>query len=144
MKRRANTIQGGDDAGRRFIATARQLFDRAAGATEPIALVQQFTLRGCVDKVGPGVIEGWAQNVDHPEAPVCLDIYVGDRIIGQTLANCYRKDLEHAGLGSGRHSFLFVPPKGADISSDVIQIRRSLDGVTIACSKPVNDHARAA
>ncbi len=38
-------------------------------------------------------IAGWAQNVDHPEAPVCLDIYAGGRLIGQVLANRYREDL---------------------------------------------------
>ena len=49
---------------------------------------------------------------DHPEAPVCLDIYAGGRLIGQTLANRYREDLMRAGLGSGRHSFEFTPPAG--------------------------------
>ena len=39
------------------------------------------------------------------EAPVCLDIYAGGRLIGQTLASHYRKDLENAGLGSGHRSF---------------------------------------
>ena len=38
-------------------------------------------------------IAGWAQNADHPEAPVCLDIYAGGRLIGQVLANRYREDL---------------------------------------------------
>ena len=36
-------------------------------------------LRGYVDVISPRRIAGWAQNVDHPEAPVCLDIYAGDR-----------------------------------------------------------------
>jgi hypothetical protein len=97
-----------------------------------------------MDKVGPDLIEGWAQNVEHPEAPVCLDIFVGDRMIGQALANRYRADLERAGLGSGRHSFRFAPPKDADIFSDMIQIRRSLDGITIASSKPAKNDVRAA
>ena len=34
-------------------------------------------LCGKVDRVAPRRIEGWAQNADHPEAPVCLDIYAG-------------------------------------------------------------------
>ena len=36
------------------------------------------TLRGYVDLVSTERIAGWAQNTDHPEAPVCLDIYAGD------------------------------------------------------------------
>ena len=34
-------------------------------------------MRGHVDLVSLNRIEGWAQNIDHPEAPVCLDIYAG-------------------------------------------------------------------
>src|ERR1700689_4367979 len=53
---------------------------------------------------------GWAQNLDHPEAPVCLDILVDGVLVGQVLASCYREDLERAGIGSGRHSFEFTLP----------------------------------
>ena len=69
-------------------------------------------LRGYVDLVSPGCIAGWAQNADHPEAPVCLDIFADGRLIGQTLANRYREDLARAGLGSGRHGFEFRLPRG--------------------------------
>ncbi len=55
---------------------SRRRRDRALGA-----------LRGYVDLVSATCIAGWAQNVDHPEAPVCLDIYAGGRLIGQVLAN---------------------------------------------------------
>ena len=52
------------------------------------------TLRGYVERITPHVVEGWAQSVEHPEAPVCLDIYAGGRVIGQVLANGYREDLK--------------------------------------------------
>ena len=70
------------------------------------------TLRGCVDLVSVNSVAGWAQNIDHPEAPVCLDIFAGGRLIGQVLANRYRGDLKRAGIGSGFHSFRFTPPDG--------------------------------
>lgn len=85
-------------------------------------------------------IAGWAQNVDHPEAPVCLDIYADGRLIGQTLANRYRKDLELAGLGSGSHSFEFMSSAGLTYSPDMVEVRRSLDGASLNFSlscKPV-------
>jgi autotransporter-associated beta strand protein len=85
-------------------------------------------LRGYVDRVTPHVIEGWAQNVDHPEAPVCLDIYAGGRLIGQVLANRNREDLKRAGMGSGRHAFAFTPPAGLVFAPNAIDVRRSLDG----------------
>ncbi len=89
-------------------------------------------LRGKVDRVTARRIEGWAQNTDHPEAPVCLDIYAGGRLLGQVLANTYRSDLEHAGRGSGRHSFVFTPPAGLVFISDAVEVRRSLDGALLS------------
>jgi len=84
-------------------------------------------LRGFVDRITPHVIEGWAQNVDHPAAPVCLDIHAGGRLIGQVLANRYREDLKRAGIGSGCHSFAFTPPAGLVFAPDAIEVRRALD-----------------
>jgi hypothetical protein len=88
-------------------------------------------LRGYVDLISPHRIAGWAQNSAHPEAPVCLDIYAGHRLIGRVLANRYREDLERAGLGSGRHSFSFAPPAGLSFTPESIEVRRSLDGAAL-------------
>jgi hypothetical protein len=116
------------DSGYQVEAARRRIEGRAGlRSSKP----EQFTLRGHVDKAGPEVIEGWAQNVESPEAPVCLDIYVGGRMIGQTLANRYRQDLEQAGLGSGRHSFEFTLPAGLRFTADEVEVRRSLDGAAI-------------
>jgi hypothetical protein len=92
-------------------------------------------LRGHLDVVAPRLIEGWAQNLDHPEAPVCLDIYAGGHLIGQTLANRYRADLEAAGLGSGRHAFVFVPPESVMLDPAGVEVRRSLDSALLAPSR---------
>src|SRR5262249_41163593 len=75
---------------------------RAGLRASPQAEPRIGTLRGYVDLIRSNRIAGWAQNVEHPEVPVALDIYAGGQLIGQVLANRYRKDLEHAGLGSGR------------------------------------------
>jgi hypothetical protein len=77
-------------------------------------------------------IEGWAQNLFYPESPVCLDIYADGRLIGQTMANLHRDDLETAGIGSGHHAFVFTPPEGAVVWSAAIEVRRSLDGARLA------------
>ena len=113
------------------VEAARQRIEGRAGLRPANNRNEQFTLRGHVDVVGPDAIEGWARNVEYPEAPVCLDIFVNDRIIGQTLANRYREDLERAGLGSGRHSFEFTPPAGLHFTPDEVEVRRSLDGAAI-------------
>ncbi|HZR86729.1 MAG TPA: Hint domain-containing protein [Bradyrhizobium sp.] len=89
-------------------------------------------LRGFIDVIRPDQIAGWAQNVDHPEAPVCLDIHAGGRVIGQVLANGYRADLEGAGLGSGCHGFAFAPPAGLAVDLTTIEVRRTIDGSALA------------
>ena len=88
-------------------------------------------LRGHINRVSNNRIAGWAQNADHPEAPVCLDVYAGGQLIGQVLANGYREDLARAGIGSGCHGFDFSPPDGLTFVSDAVHVRRSLDGVAL-------------
>jgi len=88
--------------------------------------------RGFIDVVNQRCIAGWAQNPQHPEVPVCLDIYADGRLIGRTLANRYREDLRRAGLGSGRHSFEFIPPQGVAVAAQGVEVRRSFDGAALA------------
>ena len=102
-----------------------------SGAYEP------GPLRGFVDVASQRLVAGWAQNVAYPEAPVCLDILIGDRVIGRTLASRYRDDLARAGLGSGRHGFAFVPSAEFIAAPEAIMVRRSLDGATLARSGAV-------
>jgi hypothetical protein len=89
-------------------------------------------LRGHIDLVGQAGVAGWAQNIDHPDAPVCLDIYADGILIGRTLANRYRADLEQAGLGSGRHSFEFAAPAGLHLAANAVEVRRSIDGAILS------------
>ncbi|HEY0910079.1 MAG TPA: Hint domain-containing protein [Bradyrhizobium sp.] len=88
-------------------------------------------VHGFIDLVSPDCIAGWAQNPDHPEAPVCLDIFAQGELIGQVLANTYRDDLEQAGMGSGRHAFTFMPPNGTAFAPDAVEVRRSIDGALL-------------
>jgi hypothetical protein len=101
-------------------------------------------LRGFVDRITPRVIEGWAQNVDHPEAPVCLNIYARGRLIGQTLANRYRADLQRAGIGSGYHSFNFTPPAGLAFALNALEVRRSFDRAVLPASAHTNRIGKSA
>jgi Hint domain len=108
------------------IEAARQAIHARAG--RHASRVSTPTLRGHIDEMGAGRIAGWAQNPDHPDMPVCLDILADGQLIGQVLANRYRADLETAGLGSGRHAFEFTPPRGLHLSADAVEVRRSFDG----------------
>ena len=117
------------DEGYELEAIRQRIALRAGLATEKQAT--PGALRGFVDRITPHSIEGWAQNADLPEAPVCLDIYARGRLIGQALANCYRADLKRPGIGSGCHSFVFKPPAGLAFAPEAIEVRRSLDGAAL-------------
>jgi hypothetical protein len=90
------------------------------------------TLGGFVDCASAGCISGWAQNEEHPEAPICLDIYVRGELIGQALANLHRADLQEAGFGSGRHGFSFVPRPGCCFTPEEVVAKRALDGAVLS------------
>ena len=126
-----------EDARRRIARRAQLLRAAEAPRTGP--------LRGYVDAVHPNRIEGWAQNADHPEAPVCLDVYADGKLIGQVLANQYREDLKEARIGNGHHSFVFVPPPGGlAFAFDAVEVRRSFDGHRLirsgACNAQIASH----
>jgi Hint domain len=119
------------------IEAIRRRLARLAGAA---GASQVGALRGFVDHASAGCIAGWAQNEQHPEAPVCLDIYVRGQLVGHALANCYREDLREAGVGSGRHGFSFVPKPGCRFTPEEVLVKRSLDGVGL----PITAEARSA
>jgi microcystin-dependent protein len=112
------------------VEAARQRIALRAGLLRSADGERIGTLRGAIDEVSAHRIAGWAQTADHPEAPVCLDIYANGQLIGQVLANRYRKDLEQAGIGSGHHGFAFTSPIA--VAPHTIEVRRSLDGAVVA------------
>ena len=119
------------------VEAVRQRIALRAGLSAEKAEPGLGELRGFVDHVSAHSVEGWAQNMEYPEAPVCLDIYISDRLIGHVLANRYREDLAKARLGSGRHGFVFTPPRGSIIVSDKVEVRRSLDASALPSTRCV-------
>ena len=111
------------------VEVVRRRIARRAGLRASDDAAQVGALRGYIEFATPRRIAGWAQNIDQSEAPVCLDVYAGGVLIGQTLANRYREDLQRAGIGS--HGFDFTPPAGLDIASRTVDVRRSFDGAAL-------------
>jgi hypothetical protein len=103
------------------VEAVRQAIAQRAGLL--VSTGSPSAVRGSVDA---DAIEGWAQNDNEPEAPVCLDIFIGGRCAGQALANRFREDLAAAGIGS--HAFRFELPSGLTIGNTAVDVRRSLDG----------------
>jgi hypothetical protein len=93
-------------------------------------------LHGCIDHIeAPRKVMGWAQDQNHPELPVLLEVLLADQVIGTVLACDYRTDLFEAGIGKGRCSFVFHSP--VDLLPEAmadVRIRRSSDAVEITIS----------
>ena len=101
-------------------------------------------LRGNCEEADRLSIKGWAQDEADPERRVGLVITVNGRVAGRVLANCYRRDLEEAGLGSGKHAFQLVFTDGLPrLAAQEIRIAREADGVELPGS-PVHLQAVAA
>jgi hypothetical protein len=92
-------------------------------------------LLGQPDHASDRIIQGWAQNLAHPDVPVCLDIVIDGIVAMQTLANIYRPDLAKAGIGTGHHSFKAVFPAPFSLDAPhAFEVRRSADGVALSPS----------
>ena len=125
------------------IEAVRARLAQRAGLLPSSGTPRLGALRGYVDRIRASSIAGWAQSNDAPEAPVCLDIFIHGKLIGRVLANAYRKDLERAGLGSGRHAFTFTPPGGLDLTPEAVEVRRSADQTSLARSNAGRTSAAA-
>jgi glycosyltransferase involved in cell wall biosynthesis len=97
-----------------------------AGSSAPSAL------RGRLDVVNRSEILGWALDGVDADSPVGLVASANGRIIGRVLANRFRRDLQSAGMGSGRHSFALRIPTGMlGAEAQEIRVTRELDGAEL-------------
>ena len=119
-------------------AIQRRLATRAWIA-EPVCV--PGTLRGYLETAGPERLVGWAQDEANPEAPVCLDVFSGDRRVMRVLANRFRADVRAIGLGSGCHGFDLLLPPGL---FGAVSVRRASDGAMLAAAAGVSREAAIA
>jgi len=68
-----------------------------------------MAFRGRLDTANDFMLHGWAHSDDLPDLPVHIDIVINQKLACKLLADCYRPDLEAAGLGNGRKAFWFNP-----------------------------------
>ena len=60
---------------------------------------------------------GWAWDAAHPDAPVVLDVWSGDTLLGTVTANWFRWDLRTTGKGNGQHAFRFLFPAQMELQT---------------------------
>jgi hypothetical protein len=103
-------LQAGDPA----------LCGRATDALRQIAPHEMLEYRGRdsgpfeggVDVANVWVVSGWLRNRQRLDVACSVDIYDGASLIGTVSADRFRQDLLEAGIGDGRHAFLFLVPEG--------------------------------
>ncbi len=87
-------------------------------------------LRGIVERMSNGIIEGWALDTTRPLDPVELEI-VSSIGVRRVIANAFRDDLRDAGLGTGCHGFRAA----LGPLERLIAVRRPVDGATLRWAK---------
>jgi glycosyltransferase involved in cell wall biosynthesis len=104
-------------------------------------------IRGFVEYISLEAISGWAWNPDDPDYSVALRIYDNGIAIGEVVADGYRRDLEAAKIGNGRHGFSWIVPGGLSPaithnievrhisdSSELIGVKQTIDADPIAAA----------
>jgi glycosyltransferase involved in cell wall biosynthesis len=106
--------------------------EAAASAMPAMQQALPATWQGNVDLLTRHRIEGWAFDRESPEKPVALVFLDNGEALVRTLANRYRRDLEDAGLGDGRHSFSVIIPGGlSPLIRHLIQVVGEADGCAL-------------
>jgi Hint domain len=100
----------------------------------PVASAAAGELKGHVERLENGVLEGWVMDVTPNAAPVELDVLVEGEMVARVLANRYRTDLDHAGLAGGRCAFSVTLPASA-VTLSQVELRRTIDGAMIPMPK---------
>lgn len=122
-------------------AVRRRLAERAGLPLPPARVFGQ--LRGhldhcSIDEHGRLTVRGWAQDLAHPDGPVCLDIVVDGVVAALTFAETYRPDLEQAGIGDGCHAFGLTLPEPLALGvSHQIEVRRSADRLPLTIARQI-------
>ncbi|HVB18614.1 MAG TPA: hypothetical protein VNF04_18960, partial [Stellaceae bacterium] len=80
----------------------------AAAAPEDGTVVEMPDgLQGTIDAADWTGIRGWIWDPRQPQRRIALELLDGDTPLATVVASDYRKDLEQAGIGDGRHGFAF-------------------------------------
>ena len=80
--------------------------------------------QGNLELCNARTVAGWAWDRYRPDEPVRVEIWDGDTLIDAVTARRYRLDLFCAGIGNGRHGFLYsLPARIRDRERHQIRVR---------------------
>jgi hypothetical protein len=89
--------------------------------------------KGHVDTVSHILVDGWAADVERPDAALDVDILVNDQRVARVTADRARADLAALGeFGAGRHGFRFTFPEPLSATTTHrISVRYADDGTLL-------------
>ncbi len=100
------------DSGTKPSASAADVSSAPAGAsTAPEAPAPLKEAAGSLEDVTPNRISGWVWNPAKPDEKSTVNIYFDGLLVATVVADKYRRDLEQARVGDGRHAFEWIPPR---------------------------------
>jgi hypothetical protein len=111
--------------------------------------------QGSHDRTDGDRISGWAWDSTRPDEPIDVGIYDGERLLATITANTFRQDLLDAGIGDGKHGFVYTPPASlgdgrthmirVKISGTSIDVKNTPKEMTCRSAAPVyhGSHGRS-
>ncbi len=88
------------------VSTAPSVAPMATEAPAPLK-----EANGSLEAVTPDRVSGWVWNPAKPAEKSTVNIYFDGLLVATVVANAYRRDLEQAKVGDGRHAFEWIPPR---------------------------------
>ncbi len=99
-----------------------------------------MSIKGHIDRCDKERLEGWVFSPAEPDRQFVLQIFTGDLLLGEVVADRLRPDLQVAGYGSGRCAFSYQMPHF--LPKDALKNIRMRVTDSIAWMLPDKDTAR--
>jgi hypothetical protein len=99
----------------------------AAGAPPPRSIgCQSASYGGQHDVANCQMVHGWAWQPSLPNTPISVDVLIDGFLAATLKADFFRDDLPPAGIGDGRHAFVYaVPARYKDNQTHSARVRIS-------------------
>lgn len=102
--------------------------NRPEMSTTPQPAASAPSVTGYVEAATPTAMIGWAWVPGQAE-PVSVQLYLGQQMVAEALADGLREDLARNGIGEGRHAFtLPVPEALRSRTAELSVVARAADG----------------
>jgi GT2 family glycosyltransferase len=88
----------------------------------PSAAAVTATVEGAVTAVEDGIVKGWAWRPEEPEARCAIQVWRGDDLLVETVADLFDAGLLERGLGDGRHAFEVDATRHLAAGAEVVEI----------------------